>query len=317
VYGCREDDVNREGATDPPPGPGRRRGARGDSELVGLEVGERALAGAQLVDRVVDILETFTWLGSELGVSDISRALDLKKATTHRLLASLRRRGIIAQDPTTRRYRLGMKLWELGTMATNQVDWVDRVKPFLEQLTRSSGETTHLAVLNDGQVLYVDKVESSRSLRMPSQVGRRLPVHCTGVGKALIAYLPDEVLEGLVSRRGLAPFTRNTITDLGALKDELALIRNRGFAVDNEEIEEGLVCIGAPIRDHTAHVVAAVSIAGPSSRLRPETIGDHAREVVEQANAMSAILGCPADLLRPAASGFRRQRTRPAPSAAG
>lgn len=287
-----------------------------DADTAGPDTGERALAGAQVVDRIVDILETFTWLGPDLGVSDISRALDLKKATAHRLLASLRRRGIIAQDPTTRRYRLGMKLWELGTMAANQVDWVDRVKPFLQQLTTTSGETTHLAVLNDGQVLYVDKVESSRSLRMPSQVGRRLPVHCTGVGKALIAYLPDEVLHGLVARRGLASFTRNTITDLAALRAELALIRDRGFAVDNEEIEEGLVCIGAAVRDQTAHVVAAVSIAGPSSRLRPETIGDHARDVVKMANAMSATLGCPPDLLRPAAGGFTRQRGRPAAAAA-
>ena len=272
---------------------------------------ERALVGAQVVDRIVDILETFTWLGSELGVSDISRALDLKKATAHRLLASLRRRGLIAQDPATRRYRLGMKLWELGTMATSQVDWADRVKPFLEQLTEVSGETAHLAVLNDGQVLYVDKVESSRSLRMPSQVGRRLPVHCTGVGKALIAYLPDEVLSGLIARRGLSRFTSRTITELESLMIELARTRDRGYSVDNEEIEDGLVCIGAPVRDHTAHVVAAISIAGPSSRLRPETIGDHAREVVEQANAMSATLGCPPDLLRPAAA-VRQRRARAA-----
>jgi DNA-binding IclR family transcriptional regulator len=195
-----------------------------------------------------------------------------------------------------------MKLWELGTMATNQVDWIDRVKPYLQELTDRSGETTHLAVLNDGQVLYVDKVESPRSLRMPSQVGRRLPVHCTGVGKALIAYLPDEVLQGLVKRRGLASFTANTITALGALQAELARIRERGFAVDNEEIEEGLVCIGAAVRDQTAHVVAAISIAGPSSRLRPETIDEQAVNVVELANAMSATLGCPSDLLRPAGS---------------
>ena len=269
-------------------------GAAGDTP-------DRVLAGAQVVDRVVDILEAFTWLGPELGVTDISRALDLKKATAHRLLASLRRRGIIAQDPSTRRYRLSMKLWELGTMAASQVDWVDRVKPYLQQLTDRSGETTHLAVLNDGQVLYVDKVESPRSLRMPSQVGRRLPVHCTGVGKALIAYLPDEVLQGLIARRGLVSYTRNTITDLDELRAELARTRERGFTVDNEEIEEGLVCIGAAVRDQTAHVVAAISIAGPSSRLRPETIGDHARDVVEMANAMSATLGCASDLLRPAA----------------
>lgn len=261
-----------------------------DVRLGGIEP-ERSLAGAQVVDRVVDILETFTRLGPELGVSDISRALDLKKATTHRLLASLRRRGVVEQDGRTRRYRLGLKLWELGQLATTQVDWLERIRPLLQELTDRVGETTHLAVLNDGQVLYVDKVESTRSLRMPSQVGRRLPAHCTGVGKALIAYLPEEVVRALIERRGLQSYTRNTITDAAVLEQELALTRARGYSIDNEEIEEGLVCIGAPVRDHTSHVVAAVSIAGPSSRVRPETIEGHARSVVEMAAAMSAALG--------------------------
>ncbi|MGH2382836.1 MAG: IclR family transcriptional regulator [Candidatus Limnocylindria bacterium] len=264
-----------------------------------IDDGNGAMAGAQVVDRVVDILETFTQLGPELGVSEISRALNLKKATAHRLLASLRRRGLVAQNPATRRYRLGMKLWELGSMATNHVEWIDRVKPFLQQLTERTGETTHLAVLSDGQVLYVDKVESAHSLRMPSQVGRRLPVHCTGIGKALVAFLPAEVLSGLIARRGMASFTPNTITDRRRLADELEGVRSRGYSIDNEEIEEGLVCIGAPVRDHTAHVVAAISIAGPSSRLRPDRVPSHAEAVVEAANTMSATLGCPPDLLRP------------------
>jgi DNA-binding IclR family transcriptional regulator len=252
---------------------------------------ERSLAGAQVVDRVVDILEAFTRLGPELGVSDISRALGLKKATTHRLLTSLRRRGIVAQDPVSRRYRLGMKLWELGQLATTQVDWLERIRPFLQQLTDRVGETTHLAILSDGQVLYIEKVESTHSLRMPSQVGRRLPAHCTGVGKSLLAFLPDDVVRGIVARRGLPAFTKNTITDPLALDQDLARVRERGYSVDNEEIEDGLVCIGAPIRDHTSNVIAAVSIAGPSARLAPRTIQTHARSVVEIAAAMSHALG--------------------------
>jgi DNA-binding IclR family transcriptional regulator len=278
-------------------------------ETATLDPSERTLAGAQVVDRVVDILETFASQGPELGVSDVSRALGLKKATTHRLLASLLRRGIVAQDRETRRYRLGMKLWELGQLAISQVDWVERVKPYLQGLTDSSGETTHLAVLSDGQALYVEKVESSRSLRMPSQVGRRLPVHCTGVGKALVAFLPEEVLEGLLTRRGLAGMTPNTITDMDALQRELARVRERGYAVDNEEIEEGLRCIAAPVRDHTGHVVAAVSIAGPSSRLRPDTVPAQANDVVAAANGMSLALGCPPSMLRPANNApLRRPR---------
>lgn len=260
---------------------------------------ERALAGAQVVDRVVDILEAFPRLGPELGVSDVSRALGLKKATTHRLLASLLRRGLVAQDPVSRRYRLGIKLWELGSLATSQVDWVDRVKPYLQHLTDVSGETTHLAVLHDGQVLYVDKVESSRSFRMPSQVGRRLPVHCTGVGKALVAFLPDEVLKGIVTRRGMPQMTAHTVTELPVLRRDLATVRERGYAIDNEEIDEGLTCIAAPIRDHTSHVVAAISIAGPTSRLKLEVIPMRAAQVMQAANDVSLALGCPEEVLRP------------------
>ncbi len=257
------------------------------------------IVGAQVVDRVVDILETFATIGPELGVSDVSRALGLKKATAHRLLASLLRRGLVAQDPVTRRYRLGMKLWELGSLATSQLDWVDRVKPFLQHLTDVTGETSHLAVLNDGQVLYVDKVESTRSLRMPSQVGKRLPVHCTGVGKALVAFLPEEVLKGVLTRRGMPRMTAHTITDRELFLRQLGEVRERGYAVDNEEIDEGLTCLAAVVRDHTSHVVAAISIAGPTSRLRPETLTDRAREVVGTANAMSRALGCPDEVLRP------------------
>lgn len=268
--------------------------ARGEE---GREATGGAVAGAQVVDRVIDILEVFPRLGPELGVSDVARALGLKKATAHRLLAALRHRGFVTQDPASRQYRLGMKLWELGSLATSQVDWVDRVKPHLERLTERSGETTHLAVLSDGQVLYVDKVESSRSLRMPSQVGRRLPVHCTGVGKALTAFLPDEVLASLTTRRGMGRYTDRTITDPARLREELALVRARGYAVDDEEIEEGLVCIAAPVRDHSTHVVAAVSIAGPSARLRPDAVTAHAADVVAAAAAISAALGCPEDLL--------------------
>ena len=190
-----------------------------------------------------------------------------------------------------------MKLWELGSLAMRQASWIERVHPYLERLTETAGETTHLAVLSDGQVLYVDKVETSRSLRMPSQVGRRLPAHCSSVGKALIAYLPDEAIASIAARRGLPRFTPHTITTHDELRRELVRVRELGYAVDREEIEEGLACIGAPVRDHTGEVVAGVSIAGPSSRLRPDTIEQRARQVVGVARQMSEALGCPSDRL--------------------
>jgi IclR family transcriptional regulator, KDG regulon repressor len=258
------------------------------------EPADRALNGAQVVDRVIDILEAFEWLGPQLGVSELSRALDLKKATTHRLLASLRRRDIVAQDPQTRRYHLGMRLWQLGMLALNQLDWIDRARPYLRQLRDETGETTHLAVLEQGQVMYIDKVESEHSLRMPSQVGRRLPAHCTGVGKALLAYLSPQALAEVIDQHGLPEMTPHTITERHVLVAELASIRERGYAMDDEEIEPGLRCIAAAVRGHSGEVTAAISIAGPSSRLRREDVERHAESVVAAARQISSALGAPA-----------------------
>jgi DNA-binding IclR family transcriptional regulator len=257
------------------------------------DASDRALNGAQVVDRVLDILEAFEWLGPQLGVSELSRALNLKKATTHRLLASLRRRDIVAQDPATKRYHLGMRLWQLGMLALNQVDWIDRARPYLRQLRDETGETTHLAILDEGQVLYIDKVESEHSLRMPSQVGRRLPAHCTGVGKALLAYLTPAELAEVIDRHGLPSFTPATITERHLLVSELASVRERGYAVDDEEIEPGLRCIGAAIRGHSGEVTAAISIAGPSSRVRREDLDRYADRVVTAARQVSSALGAP------------------------
>jgi DNA-binding IclR family transcriptional regulator len=262
-----------------------------------LDDPQARLTGAQVVDRVVDILEAFLRLGPQLGVSELSRALGLKKATTHRLLASLRRRDMVAQDPITRRYRLGVKLWELGSRATSELEWMERAKPYLQRLTDETGETAHLAVLNDGEVLYIDKVESQHSLRMPSQVGRRLPAHCTGVGKALIAHLPADDLAAIVARRGLPRFTDHTMTDLDALARDLTKVRRLGYSVDDQEIEEGLRCIGAPVRDHSGRVVAAVSVAGPVTRLPTAEVPRIGEIVMAGARSISAALGCPPQYL--------------------
>jgi DNA-binding IclR family transcriptional regulator len=279
--------------------------ARTETELTasadgdGQVVDAHQISGAQVVDRVADILEAFLWLGPELGVSELARAIGLTKATAHRLLSSLRNRELVAQDPITRRYRLGMRLWELGTIARSSIDWLAQAKPELESLAAEVGETAHLAVLDDDQVLYVDKVESSRSLRMPSQVGRRLPAHCTGVGKALIAFLPDERLAQLIEHRGLQAFTPRSIVDPDRLRAELASVRKAGYATDNEEIEDGLRCIAAPVRDHSGTVIAALSIAGPSSRLPNRDLPARAARVTAAAAAISARLGYPGSQVGP------------------
>jgi IclR family KDG regulon transcriptional repressor len=259
---------------------------------------ERSMMGAQVVDRVADILEVFLRHGPELGVGEVSRALDLKKATAHRLLAALRRRNFLTQDPTSRRYRLGMKLWELGSAATRELDWVAQVKPHLVRLTEKTGETAHLAILDAGQVLYIESAESSRSVRMPSQVGKRVPLWSTAVGKALIAHLTEHVLDGLVSRQS-PPQVRDA-DDLERLHAEMAEIRSRGYVVDYEGLEEGLFCTAVPVRNYTGHVIAAISLAGPSSRVAPQELMATAQVVLAAGREISVDLGCPSGALFPA-----------------
>jgi DNA-binding IclR family transcriptional regulator len=268
-----------------------------------------ASLGSQGVDRVADVLEAFLWLGPELGISELARGIGLPKATTHRLLASLRKREFVTHDAATRRYRLGMRLGELGAVAGASMTWLVEAKPELEALAHEAGETVHLAVLEDDQVLYVDKVESDRSLRMPSQVGRRLPAHCTGVGKALIAFIPEVRLMAIIDRRGLPRFTAHTITDPVKLRAELEVVREVGYATDNEEIEDGLRCIAAPVRDQNGNVIAAISIAGPSSRLPDRVIAARAARVMAAADGITTRLGHSANRLGRSAPAPRSRRT--------
>jgi IclR family KDG regulon transcriptional repressor len=244
-----------------------------------------------VIDRAVALLDCFTLEGPELGVGELSRLTGISKGTVHRLLGALQRHRVIEQNPVSRRYRLGFKLFELGNRAIARVDHVDRAEAFLHRLAKETGETTHLAVLDQGMTFYVAKMEGWHSLRMPSQVGRRLSSHCTGVGKALLAFASPDELERIVAEHGLQRFTDRTITSMAGLKRELARIRRVGYSVDRGEIEDGLYCVGAPVRDYTGGVVAAVSIAGPSTRINDRTIPGLAKAVVATAADVSNALG--------------------------
>jgi DNA-binding IclR family transcriptional regulator len=249
----------------------------------------------QVVDRVLEILEAFSIDAPELGVSELSRTTGLNKGTAHRLLSALERHRLVEQDGTTGRYHLGLRLWELGNRAVARLELPGPAMPALHQLSADTGETAHLAVLDDGDVLYIAKVESKRPLRIPSQVGRRLPPHCTGIGKVLLAWLPPAELDQLIRRRGLPRFTPYTICDPKDLQSELMLIRHRGYALDREELEQGLRCVAAPIRDRSAQVIAAISVAGPSVRVNEGETPRLAEAVLHAAHSISRILGSPID----------------------
>lgn len=235
------------------------------------------------------------WLaqnGPEVGVIGLSAQLGLNKTTVYRLLTAMERFGIIEQNPENEKYRLGLRLFELGNIAVQSRALQGQARPYLMEMSRLSSETVHLAVVHEGEVVYLDKIESPNTMvSIPSGVGRRLPSHCTGVGKAMLAFLPAPELDRVLGMKPLAKFTESTITSIPELRRQLQQIRARGYATDNQETERGLSCVAAPILDHQNRVVASISLSGPTIRFRGKELATKVDLVKKAAAAISRSLG--------------------------
>jgi DNA-binding IclR family transcriptional regulator len=245
----------------------------------------------QVLDRALALLEVLSHQGPDLTLAQLSELLKLHKSTTHRLIMVMERHRLIEKNSNTGKYRLGLKLFELGTKAIAQLDLRERARPFLERAVLETGETVHLCVYDDGEVVYLDKVEPTRSVRLASSVGRRNPAYCTAVGKAIMAFLPESQVESAAAKHGFRQLTRNTLSNMLELKAELVRVRKLGYAVDNEENEEGVCCVGAAVWSFGPHPVAAISVSGPTFRVTPEKIKIVAQSVVAIAQALSRQLG--------------------------
>ncbi len=249
----------------------------------------------QTVSNALHMLEAFKG-EAELGVSELSRRLRLHKNNVFRLLATLEDHGYIEQSHDTDQYRLGVRCLELGRSFSGRDDMVRRARPILQRLSSDSGETSHLAVLRDHEVVHLDGVQSSRMVVTSLRSGERLPAHCTSLGKVLLGCGEVAVQEamGQKVRNGflLEHRTSATLVDLQKLFDELRTVSGAGFALDQGECEAGLHCVAAPVRDASGLTVAAISISGPASRLPAEKL--HARlagEVVAAADRLSLEIG--------------------------
>lgn len=243
------------------------------------------------VDRALDILECISAKNGLLTVDQIVSATGLPKTTTFRILATLAARRMVERDPQTQTYRLGMLALVIGVRAMGDLDLRRGARPHLEQLVAATGETVHLSILSDDSALCLDKLDASRSMRMSSFVGFLDPLHCSGVGKALLAFQDEPVRRQLIARMRFEPHTPHTITTPDQLVAQINEIRARGYAIDDEEIEEGLRCIAAPIRDHSGTVVAAVSISGPTTRVTEASVSGIAEAVTNCAQSISRELG--------------------------
>lgn len=251
----------------------------------------RPLYRVQVIDRALAILDSLALQKGSASLADLAESLHMHKSTVHRLMMSLERHRIIERDPRTGQYCLGMRLFELGSVAINRLDLRERAHRYMEKIMNHADETVHLCTLDQGEVLYLDKLEPSRSVRMACTIGRRNPAHCTAVGKAMLAWLPESEVEEVVQRHGMRRMTPKTITTLAELKAELARIRGRGYAIDDEEIEEGVRCVAAPVMDHLGLARAAISISAPSFRLPVERIPVLAELVMSATRELSVEWG--------------------------
>jgi len=221
----------------------------------------------KVLDKSLSILDTILQHGSPMNMTKISEKLGLYPSTIHRILDTLKHWGYVEQDPNTQKYQLGLKLLELGMAKLHQIDLVREATPYLKELVNYCNETVHLGILDNAEVLYLAKEESSQTIRMCSYVGKRAPLHCTALGKVLLAYLPKEGRRKILEQKGLPRLIEKTITDKGTLEKELAEVREQGFALDREENEKDVCCIAAPIKNYQGKVIAAISISSPVYRI--------------------------------------------------
>jgi DNA-binding IclR family transcriptional regulator len=244
----------------------------------------------QSVARAAGILELLAAESGELGVTELGRRLGVHKATASRLLSTLAEHGLVERHPTTDKYRLGFGLIHLAGVAMAGLDLVQQARPILEDLAEKTSETVNLAVLDGDQVMHVDQIAGRRSIVSVSWVGRRTPVHCTSNGKVLLAFAPEAERERLL-RQPLEQRTRNSITDPAKLRAHLEEVRAKGYAQTIEELEEGLNAVAAPVRSGNGDVIAAVSVAGPSFRMRPVELPRIAATTMDAANSISRRIG--------------------------
>jgi DNA-binding IclR family transcriptional regulator len=246
----------------------------------------------QSVSHALDLLEQFHDEVDELGVTELSKRLKLHKNNVFRLLATLESRGYIEQNKVTENYRLGLKTLELGQTFVRQMGLLRQSRPVLEALVRECNETSYVAILKDFHIIYLDVVETDLTVRVVPRVGSRLPAYCTAAGKVQIAYMSEEDLEQYLPTKDIKAMTPNTIIDRDLLKKQLRRVVEDGYAIDDEELDVGVRCVSAPIRDYTRRIIGAVSISGPSMRLSLERIDKELVPLAKRAaEEISAKLG--------------------------
>ena len=251
---------------------------------------QAAKARLSSVANSIRLLTSFSGEEDELGITTLAGRLRLAKSTVHRLAATLTSAGFLEQNTETGKYRLGVALFELGALVRRRMDVANEARPKLRELLERTGETVQLGIVDHYSVLYVYEMESPRAIRMAAAVGGRAPLHCTAVGKVLLAFQSADYVREVVER-GLTGYTPKTLTRRDAVLEMLEETRQREHAIDDEESESGLRAIAAPVRNHSGAVIAALGVAAPLQRMSKKVMQACVPSVIETANAVSARLG--------------------------
>ena len=243
------------------------------------------------VSRALDIIMLISMKKGGLGVTEIANQMDINKSSVFRILSTLVQYGYVEQDKESGRYKLGYKFLEISSKLLESMDLREEAKPYLKELESETNEVIHLVVYDEGDVVYIEKLEGNEILRMHSKVGKRAPMHCTSVGKAILAHLPHSEMLDILERKGMPVHTINTVTEKNQMMQELIDIRKNGFALDLEENEYGITCIAAPIFNHLGKVIAAVSISGPTIRMNSNRLKQLEPKMISTGYLISERLG--------------------------
>jgi DNA-binding IclR family transcriptional regulator len=249
------------------------------------------LAKVPALERALAALEILSESKHGFSISEMARRLGVPKSSIHLILTTLERRGYLLKNPQSRRYSMGLKLVGLARMALDGLQLRQQAIPFLLSLAAKTGLTVHMGVLESGEAVLIERIECPGLVKLNTWVGQRMHVNCTALGKALIAFLPEEEFKRTIQPRRLIKHNQNTISSMAKLREELNRVRLLGYAVDDEEEEVGVRCVGAPIFDHHGRVAAALSVAGTTVQIPAGEVEGLARLVQDTAGKISQELG--------------------------
>ena len=262
--------------------------------------------------KVLHILECLASFPNGLGVSEVSQRVGIPKSSVHRLLMAMEKEAYVVKEVAGKRYRLGAKVLQLADAYSRIADIRELARPHLRNLLDLTQETIHLVQLEETEGVYIDKLDTPQPIGLMSRVGKRILLHSTAAGKAILAYLPESRVRAIINRMGLEPQTANTITSYARLLEALNEVRERGCAIDDNENRLGVVCIGAPILDYQGWATGAISISAPASRMTTAQAERYAPDLLAAALKVSSSLGYQPDdrisgwVLKELASGAQR-----------